>query len=204
MISSKSLLNNVLLKNFNLGFKSLVSDSNMYSDFAESSRLVKRTQGVGLPVRLIKYPFGLDFTDNYHASSGEDLNSDLFRFRFNDGENKVVHKVVPHTTYLTLKQKRYKRKKVIPAQVKYYQDAQGNKTKKVRYSGKPILFNNAIFEDNTLDPTILYRMIKKNKKRSDLIPVNLAKRILRVKKTLILPAHVNITLITNSYDIVHS
>jgi hypothetical protein len=204
MITSKTLLNNVLLKGFNSGIQSLVADSNMYSDFAESSRLVKRTQGVGLPVRLIKYPFGLDFTDNYHVSSDETLNTDLFRFRFNDGENKIVHKVVPHTTYLTLKQKRYKRKKVIPAQVKYYQDAQGNKTKKVRYSGKPILFNNAIFEDSNLDPTVMYRMMKKNKKRSDLIPVNLAKRILRVKKTLILPAHVNITLITNSYDIVHS
>jgi hypothetical protein len=176
----------------------------MYSDFVESSRVIKRTQGVGLPVRLIKYPFGLEFTDRYHDVTDTNHSLDLFRFRFNDGESKISHKVIPHTTYLTLKQKRYKRKKVIPSQVKYYQDAAGNKTKKVRYSGKPILFNNSIFEDNISDPTILYRMVKKNKKRSDLIPVTLAKRILRVKKTLILPAHVNITLITNSYDIVHS
>lgn len=201
-ISSKAILNNVLLGYFNTD--KLYTNANMYSDFVDSSRVMKRTQGVSLPVRLIKYPFGLDFSNNYNDNLDTNHSLDLFRFRFNDGESKITHKVIPHTTYLTLKQKRYKRKKVIPSQVKYYQDASGNKTKKVRYSGKPILFNNSIFEDNISDPTILYRMVKKNKKRSDLIPVTLAKRILRVKKTLILPAHVNITLITNSYDIVHS
>ena len=201
-LTSKAILNNILLSYF--GNEKLYNNANMYSDFVESSRVVKRTQGVGLPVRLIKYPFGLDFTNNYQDVAETNHSTDLFRFRFNDGESKISHKVIPHTTYLTLKQKRYKRKKVIPSQVKYYQDAAGNKTKKVRYSGKPILFNNSIFEDNISDPTILYRMVKKNKKRSELIPVTLAKRILRVKKTLILPAHVNITLITNSYDIVHS
>jgi hypothetical protein len=39
---------------------------------------------------------------------------------------------------------------------------------------------------------------------SDLIPLNLARRLLRTRRTLVLPAHINITLITNSYDIVHS
>jgi heme/copper-type cytochrome/quinol oxidase subunit 2 len=47
-------------------------------------------------------------------------------------------------------------------------------------------------------------MLRKNKVRSENISVNLARRILRTKKTLVLPAHTNITIITNSYDIVHS
>jgi hypothetical protein len=199
---SKNILNSILLDN-NIE-ENLLSTANMYSDFTESSRIVKRTQGVLLPIRIIKYPFGLEFNDTDTSRLETNHSLDLFRLRFNDGESKISHKVIPHTTYLTLKQKRYKRKKVIPSQIKYYQDASGNKTKRVRYSGKPILFNNSIFEDNISDPTVLYRMIKKNKKRSELIPVTLAKRILRVKRTLVLPAHVNITLITNSYDIVHS
>jgi hypothetical protein len=111
---------------------------------------------------------------------------------------------MPHTQYLTLKQKRYKRKKVIPFRFKYYSDLEGKKTTKVRYSGKPMLTENKFFENNIDDSTIQYRMLKKNKLRSDLIPVTLARRLLRTKKTLVLPAHVNITLITNSYDIVHS
>lgn len=199
---SKNVLSSILLSNNN--DDTLINTSNMYSDFTDSSRIVKRTQGVLLPLRIIKYPFGLEFNDTDTSRLETNHSLDLFRVRFNDGESKIAHKVIPHTVYLTLKQKRYKRKKVIPSQVKYYQDASGNKTKKVRYSGKPILFNNSIFEDNISDPTILYRMVKKNKKRSELIPVTLAKRILRVKRTLVLPAHVNITLITNSYDIVHS
>lgn len=40
--------------------------------------------------------------------------------------------------------------------------------------------------------------------RSELVPVTLARRLLRTKRTLVLPAHVNLTVITNSYDVVHS
>lgn len=46
--------------------------------------------------------------------------------------------------------------------------------------------------------------IKYNRQRSELVPLNLARRLLRTKRTLVLPAHVNITVITNSYDVVHS
>ena len=194
-LTIKSIFNNFLTKN-NSQLK-----LNMYTDYLESSRLVKRTQGVNLPLRIVKYPFGLDNTydTNYNY---ETLN--LFDLRFNDVENSLKHKNLPHNTYFSVKQKRYTKKKSIPSITKYLKDSEGNKTRKVRYSGKPILLNNSLFEENTEDPIILYRLIKKNKKRSDLIPVNLARRILRTKRTLVLPAHVNITLITNSFDIVHS
>lgn len=36
------------------------------------------------------------------------------------------------------------------------------------------------------------------------MPVSLSRRLLRTKKTLVIPAHVNLTVITNSYDVVHS
>jgi hypothetical protein len=179
----------------------LNTNLNMYADYVESSRFIKRTQGVNLPLRIVKYPFGLDSTydTNYNIST---LN--LFNLKFNDTENSLKHKSVPHTSYLSIKQKRYTKKKNIPTITKYLKDESGVKSKKIRYAGKPILFNNSIFEQSSEDPIILYRLIKKNKKRNELIPINLARRIIRTKRTLVLPAHINITVITNSFDIVHS
>ena len=49
-----------------------------------------------------------------------------------------------------------------------------------------------------------YTSIKNNKDKSETIPVTMARRLLRTKRTLVLPAHINITLITSSYDVVHS
>lgn len=57
----------------------------------------------------------------------------------------------------------------------------------------------------TIDDTFNYRISARiNRHRSELVPVTLARRLLRTKRTLVLPAHVNLTLITNSYDVVHS
>ena len=196
--NSKNFFNSRL--NFFYKFFSL-SDSHyssknsfMYSDFVESSRYLKKQQGVLLPFRLIKF----------------DLNNPslepttFFRLRWNNGESNLQSKPTQNTPYLSIKQKRYERKKVISPITKYFLDSDGNKTKKVRYSGKSILLNNTIFDDYVNDATSYYRMVKKNKKRGELIPVTLSKRILRTKKTLVLPAHTNITLVTNSFDIVHS
>jgi len=198
---SYSMVVKSLYKNFLLNEDSTKTNLNMYADYADSSRFLKRTQGIVLPLRIVKYPFGLDNTYGTNYNS-ETLN--LFNLNFNDTENSLKHKTVPHSSYFSVKQKRYTKKKNIPSITKYLKDSEGNKTRKVRYSGKPILLNNSIFEQNNEDPIILYRLIKKSKKRSELIPINLARRIIRTKRTLVLPAHVNVTLITNSFDIVHS
>ena len=50
----------------------------------------------------------------------------------------------------------------------------------------------------------LYNSVKNNKNKSEDFPATLARRLLRTKRTLVLPAHINITLITSSYDVVHS
>lgn len=46
--------------------------------------------------------------------------------------------------------------------------------------------------------------LKKNKAHTEVVPVPLARRLVRTRRTLVLPAHVNIAVITNSYDVVHS
>ena len=135
---------------------------------------------------------------------GCNLDFNLFRFRFNDDSNKLVHKIIPDNIYLTLKQKRYNRKKIINPQILNYKNDMGVVLKKIKYSGKPYLNNNKILEQLDYNYTTSYKLLKKNKIRNELIPITLSRRLLRTKKTLVLPAHVNITLITNSYDIVHS
>lgn len=59
-------------------------------------------------------------------------------------------------------------------------------------------------ENTTSEDFSYQRMVVAARKRSELVPVNLARRLLRTKRTLVLPAHVNLTVVTNSYDVVHS
>jgi heme/copper-type cytochrome/quinol oxidase subunit 2 len=170
-----------------------------YNDFLEVNRWVKRGQGTNTPIRLIKYP--ISNKNNF------DFNKDileLFRFRFTDNETSIKHKPVSHSTFLTMKQKRYKRRKTIPARVKFQKDSKGNNTKKVRWSANPYLFNNESIIQDFGNPTKQYNFFKKNKIRYELTSVVLSKRMLRTRRTLVLPAHVNITAVTNSYDVVHS
>lgn len=185
---------NILNTNVSNSYSNKIS---YYSDFIESSRYIKKQQGVLLPIRLIK------LNQKWNDSS-DFTNLDLFRVRFNSGNSNIQSKNVPNTTYMSIKQKRYERKKNISPITKMVKENYGINSKKIRYSGKTILLNNSIFEDYINDATSYYRMMKKNKKRSELISINLSRRILRTKRTLVLPAHTNITLITNSFDIVHS
>jgi hypothetical protein len=161
-----------------------------HMDLEENSRWIKRSFGKNSAVRLVKYPV-----------SEDKFEGTMFKLRFNDSESKLTHKPVPNTTYLTLKQKRYKRRKKIPLFTKLYKDSNGVKNK---FSGKLFLKDNSLLIDEAGDPTRQYRMMKKNKTRHEAIPVVYSKRLLRVKRTLVIPAHVNITAITNSYDVCHS
>jgi Tfp pilus assembly protein PilF len=98
-----------------------------YNDFLEVNRWAKRSQGTNSPVRIIKYPVS--------NKTNFDFNQDtvsLFKLRFSDNETSIKHKPTPHSTFLTMKQKRYKRRKLIPARVKFQKDASGNNTKKIR------------------------------------------------------------------------
>jgi len=169
-----------------------------YNDFLETNRWAKRKQGSS-PIRLIKYPIS--------NKSNFDFNNEvleLFRFRFSDNENNIKHKPTPHSTFLTLKQKRYKRRKAIPLRNKFVKLPEGGNSKKLRLSVNPYLFNNEHIIDNFGNPTKQYNLLKKNKTRYENTSLVLSKRLLRTRRTLVLPAHVNITAVTNSYDVVHS
>jgi hypothetical protein len=76
--------------------------------------------------------------------------------------------------------------------------------KNTKYDNKNYTKIENFSEKTDIDKYNLYTSVRTNKYKNEMIPVTLARRLLRTKRTLILPAHINITLITNSYDVVHS
>jgi len=75
---------------------------------------------------------------------------------------------------------------------------------KIKFADRPCFVSTNFLDSINFEPTKFYRALKKNKIRHEDMPVQLSRRLLRTKKTLVLPAHVNLTVITNSYDVVHS
>ncbi len=171
----------------------------VYSDFNEFDRNSRKSQGTVSPVRLIKYPIS--------NKTNFDLSSDvveLFRFRFNENESSTEHRITPNSAFLIIRQKRYKRRKVILPRTIFYKDEDGNPIKRVKSSNYTFLSQNSIILENDFNATKRYKFFRKNKMRDELTNLVLSKRILRTRRTLVLPAHLNITAITNSFDVIHS
>ena len=170
-----------------------------FSDFFENNAVVKRGFGSHSPLRIIKNTF---ITNNNTYDPNFNENFELLRFRFNDNNVSVNPKLPNNNQYLTLKQKRYSLKGKINAKNLDVFDYELAREKKLRWT--PRLKDNQHFIDSPQNATRDYRLLKKNKVRQEVFPVQLNRRLLRTKRTLVLPAHVNLTAITNSYDVVHS
>lgn len=174
-----------------------LSEKINYSYFNEVSRWTKRSYGSNSPLRIIKYPVDLEFDNN--------KTPELFRVRFNEDFSKIVQKPITNNNFLVLKQKKYKPlKTLLPRNTFTREGALKKKSKIIKYSGKMVLTNNYIFHEDIKNNTIAYKFFKKFKKQNENIPLPLWKRMLRTKRTLVLPAQINITVVTNSYDVIHS
>ena len=163
-----------------------------YQDYNQINRWTKKQTGVVYPIRLCKTYISND-------------SNDILDVRFMNNESTVQPKILPHNSYLVFKQKRYLRKKVILPRVRYVRDEFGaiNKNKKIRFSGKLHLHDNT-FDYYDFNATARYKRVKKQKVRDELTNILLSRRLLRTRRTLVLPAHTNLTLITNSFDVIHS
>lgn len=171
---------------------------NIHSDLDDESRAVKRNIGKTTPLRLLKKPK----TDFFFKVASANQNIELLAIRFNDKIPTIVNKPVKPAVYLTFKQKRYnQRTNIGKKSTVFYNTTTG---KKQTYSGNPFLKDISIIEENFGNPTRQYRLLKKAKTRLDTTRVSNWNRLLRARRVLVLPAHVNITVITNSFDIVHS
>ena len=174
---------------------------NKYNSVGEeffSSRWLKSNSTIHDQIRLIKFPV----SNKIELEAGSNFN--LFRFRFFEFDTYAEDKNLPHNSSLTIKQKRYKRRKLINPRVKFYKDNNGELTKNIKYIGSLGLINSTFLDKSKINQTLQYNDFKKLKIKNETSSVALSKRMLRTKRTLILPAHVGITAITNSYDVVHS
>ena len=106
--------------------------------------------------------------------------------------SEVSHKQSHLEQFWGFRQKRYKK-------LRSYTFSKNN-----LYTNNNNFFFNNYWFNKKLNKYYLYNSVKNNKHKNELIPVTLARRLLRTKRTLVLPVHINITLITNSYDVVHS
>jgi heme/copper-type cytochrome/quinol oxidase subunit 2 len=158
----------------------ILNNSSFLFDFSESSRHLKNSFGQKLPFRLIK----TNFTLNNEGS--------IFIKKFNNTENSFKNRDLFSSNFLTIKQKKYTKKNNL---VNFQ-----NKSLK----SSVFLFNNKVFIEAKNELFNYYKLIKKNKNHSDLIASTLNRRLLRTKKTLTIPAHINLSIITSSFDIVHS
>ncbi len=195
-----SVTNNIAFANF---FQDELLNTNtnnnliQHPDLDDETRTVKRNAGKTTPLRVLKHPN----TDFFFINSG-DNSIELLRLRFNEKKPTLANKPIRPTLYLTFKQKRYNQRTNISKKNAVFFDKDLNKQQ--TYSGNPFLKDLSIIEENYGNPTRQYRMLKKAKNRVDTTRVGTWNRLLRSRRVLVLPAHVNITVITNSFDIVHS
>ena len=178
---------------FNKDIKNIIK----HPDLDDETRIIKKNSGKNTPIRILKQPKSDFFILNNNVDKTE-----LFRLRFNERDAVIANKPIKPTTYLTFKQKRYNQRVGISKKQINFIDKENNTPSK--YSGNPFLKNASIIEENFGNPTRQYRMVKKAKLRLDTIRLTNWNRLLRSRRILVLPAHVNITVITNSFDLVHS
>lgn len=145
--------------------------------------------------------------NNVVSTSDVNLQKLIFFNVLFQNNNKIVEKVEDSELFWGYRQRKYKRFKKYIFKGGYQYDPT---TLEPLAQNKPkarILKNTlvtALENNKKTDNAHYHNSIKYNRHRGELVPVNLARRLLRTKRTLVLPAHVNITIITNSYDVVHS
>ena len=155
------------------------------------TRTLKANVGLRSPIRILKNPNN----DYYYFSKNDKKKIKLFRFRFNLNKGTMSMKPFNDNIYITFKQRRlgFKHPKVIEKSIE-------NKN----FSVNPFLKNKRIIEENFNKPYKQYKFLKKAKNRKENTKLSNWNRLLRSRRVLVLPIHVNITVITNSFDIVHS
>jgi len=141
------------------------------------------------PIKIIKGT--LNKHNLINLKNNNNLEKNIF-FTYKINNKNLTSKVSHPEQFWGFRQKKYKK-------LRSYFFLKNNKYNNKTYNYvENFIANNNVYKYN------LYNSFKTNKHKSELIPSTLAKILLRTKRTLVLPAHINITLITGSYDVVHS
>ena len=178
----------------NINYFSLNSN---YSKYYENDRLEDvyetaenlRKKNFKFPVKLLKGTLNKNNVNILKNSTS--LNKNIF-LNYKVNNDNITQKIPQIEQFWGFRQKRYKK-------LKSFSFVQSYKYSNTNYN----YISNFVNNDN-FSKYDLYTGVRNNKHKNELIPVTLARRLLRTKRTLILPAHINITLIAGSYDVVHS
>jgi heme/copper-type cytochrome/quinol oxidase subunit 2 len=170
-------------------FKNLKYFENDQLENAEESAENVRLKNYKYPVRLIKGVLTKHNTLILNTSNSLNTNI-ILNYKLNNSD--ITEKLAQPEQFWGFRQKRYKKLRIfLFPNIKKYD----NKT----FDSIEQFSNN-----NDINRYNLYTGVKNNRYKNEMIPVTLARRLLRTRRTLVLPAHINLTLITNSYDVVHS
>lgn len=161
--------------------------------FEDGIRWLKRGYGIEGAIRVFK----LDLTKS---------STELFKVKFYE-EEELLSKNVNNNPYFVMKQKRYTPKKSIATKkvllrTKARRDV--SKPELLKYTQSNLYLRNQLPAENIDLLISMYRFFQKNRRRNERFSVITARRMLRTRRTLVLPAHTNISVITNSFDVVHS
>lgn len=192
-----NLTPNIVTKNYNFTKSAL---------FDENSRFFKRKEGTFNPITIRPI-----YLSDSSVIEVKDNNVNLLTTRYETGLNEVAPKPKPHNNFMVMKQKRYKRRKNIKATeytlgtkaLEYY-NTQLDKNVKAKNKGQILLNRDNSLAYSQENLSRKYKFFMKNKVRGDDTNIAVSRRMIRTKRTLVLPAHVNLTAITNSYDVIHS
>ena len=147
-----------------------------------------RYKTTNFPIKLIKGI--LNNTNINNIRSTDLLKNTIFQYKINN--NDIEQKISQIEQFWGFRQKRYKKLRAFT----FIQNT--------KYNSNTYQKIQNFTKNNNFDKYQLYNSVKNNKYKTELISVSLGRRLLRTKRTLVLPAHINITLITSSYDVVHS
>lgn len=180
-------------------------------DLWDVQRNATRKVFKNFPFRVIKPVIKYNFLIDYN---------EIINFKYYSENNVLSTKTTLGENFWVMKQKRYKKKikffepinaKNFSEEFQFFFDNNRIISNALDYTNS-IQNNNLNLENiNNLykleynkKPEVLYKIIRNNRQKTEALPIHLCRRLLRTKKTLVLPTHVNISLITNSYDVVHS
>ncbi len=161
------------------------------------------------PFRFIRGVLNKHNVDILRHSSDNFKKNIFFVAKFSKQSGELETKVDDCEVLWGFKQKKYKRLQKFKFMPTFIYDPVtfepiSTAPRKSPFTLKSTLLTTLTADDLAPKSFNYQRAVKYNRQRTELVPVNLARRLLRTKRTLVLPAHVNITLVTNSYDVVHS
>jgi hypothetical protein len=118
--------------------------------------------------------------------------------------SRVASKSIANSGALVVKQKRAKVPNMVPIRILSEELDPLYAVKNYLAPAQPTLYASGFMQALEIHVDPLLQNDRPKNKLAEVMSVSLSRRLLRTQSTLVLPAQVNLTLITNSYDVVHS